>query len=83
MSFFKKVQQPEFWANFLKVAIPFFVIVTVFSLALNSWRDLFSWDFTKVAETNFSEGKWQAFFGYKIVFSSLYALYVTSKNMKS
>lgn len=82
MSFFKKVQQPEFWPNFLKVAIPFFVIVTIFSLALNSWRDVFAGDFSKVAETNFTNGKWQVFFGYKIVFSAIYGLYMTQKNMK-
>jgi hypothetical protein len=83
MSFLKKLQQPEFWPNFLRVTIPFFVIVTIISLLINSWREIFAGDFTKVAETNFTDGKWQVFFGYKIVFSVFYGLYITNKNMKS
>lgn len=83
MSFLKKVQQPEFWQNFFKVFVPFFIFVTIFSLLLNSWRDIFAGDFAKVSETNFSEGKWQVFFGYKVLFTSLYALYITNKNMKT
>ncbi len=82
MSFLKKIQQPEFWPNFLKVTIPFFVIVTIFSLAINSWSDIFAGDFAKVSEDNFNNGKWQVFFGYKIVFSTVYGLYITNKNMK-
>jgi hypothetical protein len=82
MSFFNNLKHPDFWQNFLKVTIPFFVIVTIFSLALNSWRDIFAGDFTKVVETNFTDGKWQVFFGYKIVFSALYGLYITNKNIK-
>ena len=62
MSFFNNLKHPDFWQNFLKVAIPFFVIVTIFSLALNSWRDIFSGDFTKVVETNFSKRKMASFF---------------------
>ncbi|PQJ75811.1 hypothetical protein [Polaribacter gangjinensis] len=82
MSFLKKIQQPKFLPNFLKVAIPFFVLVTIFSLAINSWSDIFAGDFAKVAEANFNNGKWKAFFGYKIVFSAIYGLYITNKNMK-
>ncbi|NCT10039.1 MAG: hypothetical protein GW772_08185 [Flavobacteriia bacterium] len=83
MSFLKKLQQRKFWSSFFKIAIPFFIIVTIFSLALNSWSDIFAGDFAKVAETNFNNGKWQVFFGYKIVLSFFYGLYVTNKNMKS
>lgn len=83
MSFLKKTQKPEFWTSFLKFTIPFFVIVIIFSLILNSWDAIFAGDFTKISETNFNEGKWLTFFVYKIIFSLLYGLYITNKNIKS
>ena len=82
MSFFKKTQNPLFWSNFLKVSIPFFIIVIIFSLLWNSWSQIFSGDFAAVAETNFNDGKWKTFFGVKIVVCVIYGLYVTNKNMK-
>ena len=82
MSFFKKTQNPLFWSNFLRVTIPFFIIVIIFSLLWNSWSQIFSGDFAAVAETNFNDGKWKTFFGVKIVVCVIYGLYVTNKNMK-
>ena len=82
MSFFKKTQNPLFWSNFLRVSIPFFIIVIIFSLLWNSWSQIFSGDFAAVAETNFNDGKWKTFFGVKIVVCVIYGLYVTNKNMK-
>lgn len=71
-----------FWVNFAKVAIPFFIMVTLISLFLNSWRDIFAGDFAKVNEVNFSEGKWKKFWGIKIFISFFYGLWVTNKKMK-
>lgn len=82
MSVFEKMKAPGFWSNVLKVAIPFFILVTVISLFMNSWRDIFAGDFAKVNEYNFSEGKWQRFWGIKIVLSFVYALYIALKNTK-
>lgn len=82
MSLLNKMKRPEFWQNFLKVAIPFFIVVTIISLIMNSWREIFAGDFTAVAETNFTAGKWKNFWGIKIVISIVYGLYITSKNMK-
>lgn len=82
MKFTEKIKQPEFWRNFIRIAIPFFIIVIVFSLLWNSWSQIFSGDFAAVAETNFNDGKWQTFFGVKIVVCVIYGLYVTNKNMK-
>ena len=82
MSVFEKMKAPGFWSNVLKVAIPFFILVTVISLFMNSWRDIFAGDFAKVNEYNFSEGKWQRFWGIKIVLSFVYGMYVTLKNTK-
>jgi hypothetical protein len=82
MKFTEKIKLPEFWRNFIRIAIPFFIIVIVFSLLWNSWSQIFSGDFAAVAETNFNDGKWQTFFGVKIVVCVIYGLYVTNKNMK-
>ncbi|MEO9570812.1 MAG: hypothetical protein ABJH82_14105 [Polaribacter sp.] len=81
MAFLEKIKQPEFWSNFLKVAIPFFVIVTVISLLINSSSEIFSGDFVTLNKNNFSDGKWKNFFGFKIIFSVFYGLYITNKKM--
>ncbi|MCL7764279.1 hypothetical protein MPF19_12705 [Polaribacter sp. Z014] len=81
MSLLEKIKQPLFWINFAKVAIPFFVIVTVVSLLIASSSDLFSGDFAKVSETNFANDKWKNFFGFKVVFSAVYGFYMTNKKM--
>lgn len=82
MIFLQKLQDPLFWKNFAKVAIPFFIAVTVISLLFNSWSPLFKGDFTKVNAINFANGKWIVFWGTKIVFSFFYGLLITYKNMK-
>lgn len=82
MSFLEKIKQPIFWRNFIKVAIPFFIVVTLISLFLNSWQAIFSGDFAKVNEINFSDEKWKRFWGIKVVISFIYGLYVTNKNTK-
>ena len=82
MSFLDKVKQPIFWTSFAKVAIPFFIIVTIISLLMNSFSEIFLGDFETVNQNNFSDGKWKNFFGFKIVFSTVYGLYTTNKKMK-
>lgn len=82
MSFFKKIKQKEYWQNTLKIALPFFVFVTIISLIMNSWRDVFAGDFIKLINDNFSDGKWMTFWGYKIFLSLVYGMYMTNKNMK-
>lgn len=82
MTFLEKIKNPVFWSNFLKVAIPFFIVVTLVSLLMNSWKEIFAGDFSMVHEANFSDGKWKNFFGFKIVFSAFYGLYMTNKKMK-
>ncbi|MHB0754785.1 hypothetical protein [Polaribacter sp. M15] len=82
MSFFKKIKQKEYWQNTLKIALPFFVFVTIISLIMNSWRDVFAGDFIKLINDNFSDGKWMTFWGYKVFLSLVYGMYMTNKNMK-
>ncbi|WP_435415454.1 hypothetical protein [Polaribacter aestuariivivens] len=82
MTFLQKIKQPLFWSNFAKVAIPFFILVTLISLFMNSWQEIFAGDFTKVNEVNFANGKWKTFWGLKIVISVFYGIWLTSKKMK-
>lgn len=82
MTFIEKIKSPGFCTNVFKIAIPFFIIVTLFSLVMNSGGALFSGDFERVSEINFSEGKWQSFWGVKLVVSLLYAFYITVKKTK-
>ena len=82
MSFLDKIKQPIFWTSFAKIALPFFIIVVVISLLMNSFSEIFSGDFETVNQINFAEGKWKNFFGFKIVFSTVYGLYTTNKKMK-
>ncbi|WP_299013082.1 hypothetical protein [uncultured Polaribacter sp.] len=82
MTFLEKIKQPVFWRNLAKVAIPFFIMVTLISLFMNSWRDIFAGDFAKVNEVNFADGKWKSFWGIKIFICFFYALWITNKKMK-
>ncbi len=82
MTFLEKTQTTKFWINVVKVAIPFFIIVVIISLIVNSSKDLFSGDFNAVSETNFAQGKWKEFWAYKIVFSIFYGIWVSNKNTK-
>ena len=82
MPFLENIKRPEFLSNFLKVAIPFFVVVTIISLLINSSSEIFSGDFEAVNQNNFADGKWKNFFGFKLVFSVFYGIYITNKKMK-
>ena len=82
MTVLEKIKSPGFWSNVFKIALPFFILVTVISLFMNSWRDIFAGDFAKVNEYNFSEGKWQRFFALKIIISYFYAFYIALKKTK-
>ena len=82
MTFSDKIKSPGFFKNFALTAIVFLVIVTVVSLMINNAGALFSFNFDAIAEANFSEGKWKRFFGFKIVMSIFYSLYLTLKKTK-
>lgn len=82
MTFLEKIKQPLFWKNIAKVAIPFFITVTLISLFMNSWKAIFAGDFAAVNEVNFADEKWMNFWVLKIFISAFYGLYVTNKKMK-
>lgn len=81
MSFLQKIQQPVFWKNVAKVAIPFFIAVTLISLIMNSSRDIFAGDFAAVNEANFTQGKWIRFWGIKALICFFYGIWITNKKM--
>jgi hypothetical protein len=82
MTFTEKIQQPVFWMNTFKIALTFFIVLTIISLLFNSFSDLVSMNFTAVMENNFYEGKWISFFGIKIIFSLVYGMWMTARNMR-
>lgn len=82
MTFTEKIQQPVFWMNTFKIALTFFIVLTIISLLFNSFSDLVSMNLAAVMENNFYEGKWISFFGIKIIFSLVYGMWMTAKNMK-
>jgi len=82
MSLKEKVKNPDFWKNFARISIPFFIILVLMTLLWKNWSTIFAGDFKTVSEIHFANGKWKAFFGVKIVASILYGMYVTNKNMK-
>ena len=82
MTFQEKIKSPGFFKNFLLTAVVFFVLVTLVSLILSDAGAFFSFDFDKISEINFSDGKWERFFGVKIAISVLYSFYLTLKKTK-
>ena len=82
MTFTEKIKHQEFWRNFARITIPFFIVLVIMTLLWKSWSAIFSGDFDIISQTHFDEGKWKVFFGVKIVASAVYGLYVTNKNMK-
>ena len=82
MSVLDKLKQPIFWKNFAKIALPFFIVVIVVSLLIESFSAIFSGDFATVNQENFANGQWKIFFGFKLSFTMIYAFYITNKNMK-
>lgn len=82
MKFSQKIQQPEFWKLFLKVTIPFFIILTIITLLFNSWNEILNGDFAAVSEEHFANGKWVPFFIIKTIAAIIYGLWVTNRNMK-
>lgn len=82
MTFREKIKRLEFWLNFLKIMLPFFIILTLIMLLWKNWSAFFQGDFNAIADANFRHGKWKVFFGVKLVTSIIYGLYVTNKNMK-
>lgn len=82
MSFSQKIKKASFWRNFLKIFIPFFIVLCIITLLFDSWSDVFDGNFEEIQKLHFANGRWIRFFSTKLVISFFYSLYVTSKNTK-
>jgi len=82
MTFFQKISTSLFWKNVFRIGIPFFIIVTLFSLFFQNGKAIFSGDFNTVYQNNFADLKWVRFWLPKVVISLIYGIYITNKNTK-
>ncbi|MFY0603833.1 MAG: hypothetical protein JXQ93_07770 [Flavobacteriaceae bacterium] len=82
MAFLQKIKKTSFWANVMKVGFIFLIIISIVSLLFYSFKDLITFNWDAVAETNFNDGKWKRFFASKIIASFIYGIFITSKNTK-
>lgn len=82
MTILEKLKSSLFWKNMLKVAIPFFLFVIIFSLLFYNGKLIFSGDFETVFQKEFKNGKWINFFVPRLIISLGYGMYVTMKKMK-
>ncbi len=81
MQFLKKIRQPLFWTNTLKISVPFLGVVAVISILMNNWSDLFVGNFEAINNTLFADGKWVQFWTSKVIISLFYGLWITNKKM--
>ena len=71
-----------FWLNVIKIGIVFVFFLSIVSLLLNSFSDIFSGNWQAVLEQNFSNQLWKRFFSSKVIAGFVYGVYVSNKNMK-
>ncbi|WP_075341611.1 hypothetical protein [Tenacibaculum agarivorans] len=82
MSLLDKFKQKLFWINMLKVALPFFIFFTLFSLMFGNWEAVTNRDFEAIHQKHFANGKWVSFWLIKIVASVGYGMYITNRKMQ-
>ncbi|WP_299617396.1 hypothetical protein [uncultured Tenacibaculum sp.] len=82
MTVIEKLKSPLFWKNVLKVSIPFFIFVIIFSLLFYNGRLIFSGDFQAVFDKEFKNGKWINFLVPRLIISFGYGMYTVMKKMK-
>ena len=82
MALSENIKKSFFWLNTIKIGIVFVFFLSIFSLLLNSFSDIFSGNWQAVLEQNFSNQLWKRFFSTKVIASFVYGVYVSNKNMK-
>lgn len=82
MGLSKNIKNSIFWLNAMKIGIVFIGILTIISLFLNSFSDLFSGNWEAVFDKNFNNQQWIRFFSSKLIAGFIYGIYVSNKNMK-
>jgi hypothetical protein len=82
MALFENIKKSFFWFNVIKIGIVFVFFLSIVSLFLNSFSDIFSGNWQAVLEQNFSNQLWKRFFSSKVIAGFVYGVYVSNKNMK-
>ena len=82
MALFENIKKSFFWFNVIKIGIVFVFFLSIVSLFLNSFLDIFSGNWQAVLEQNFSNQLWKRFFSTKVIAGFVYGVYVSNKNMK-
>ena len=82
MALFENIKKSFFWFNVIKIGIVFVFFLSIVSLLLNSFSDIFSGNWQAVLEQNFSNQLWKRFFSTKVIAGFVYGVYVSNKNMK-
>ena len=82
MAFSENIKKSFFWSNTIKIGIVFVFFLSIVSLLLNSFSDIFSGNWQAVLEQNFSNQLWKRFFSPKVIAGFVYGVYISNKNMK-
>ena len=82
MALSENIKKSFFWLNTIKIGIAFVFFLSIVSLLLNSFSDIFSGNWQAVLEQNFSNQLWKRFFSTKVIAGFVYGVYVSNKNMK-
>ena len=82
MAFSEIIKKSFFWSNTIKIGIVFVFFLSIVSLLLNSFSDIFSGNWQVVLEQNFSNQLWKRFFSTKVIAGFVYGVYVSNKNTK-
>ena len=82
MALSENIKKSLFWINAIKIGIVFVFFLSIVSLLLNSFSDIFSGNWQAVLEQNFSNQLWKRFFTTKVIAGFVYGVYVSNKNMK-
>ena len=82
MALFENIKKSFFWFNVIKIGIVFVFFLSIVSLLLNSFSDIFSGNWQVVLEQNFSNQLWKRFFSTKVIAGFVYGVYVSNKNTK-
>lgn len=82
MALSENIKKSLFWLNAIKIGIVFVFFLSIVSLLLNSFSDIFSGNWQAVLEQNFSNQLWKRFFSTKVIAGFVYGVYVSNKNMK-
>ncbi len=82
MALSENIKKSFFWLNTIKIGSVFIFFLSIVSLLLNSFSDIFSGNWQAILEQNFSNQLWKRFFSTKVIAGFVYGVYVSNKNMK-